>query len=89
MRAAWAAGLLPEKDTFRPDDPATAGETAALLAAAGGYAGLEGPEELAAEAVAGALDRQSTEGPDLGEDILSRGAAAWAVRELFRAIEAN
>ena len=87
VRAAWAAGLLPEEDTFRPDDPATGAETAALLAAVGRSAGLEGADTLAEEAVAAALEGQRDAGSDLEEDILSRGAAAWAVAELLRAVE--
>ena len=89
VRAAWAAGLLPEEDAFRPDDPATGAETAALLAAVGRSAGLEGADALAEGAVAAALEGQRDAGPDLGADILSRGAAAQAVAEVLRAVEGN
>ena len=87
VTAAWDAGLLPGEETFRPDDPAVEEEAAALLAAAGDYAGLEEAETLADEAVSAALARQQAAGAELGEGVLSRGAAAWAVARLLRAVQ--
>ena len=87
VTAAWDAGLLPGEETFRPDEPAVEEEAAALLAAAGDYAGLEEAETLADEAVSAALARQQAAGAELGEGVLSRGAAAWAVARLLRAVQ--
>lgn len=87
VTAAWDAGLLPGEETFRPDEPAVEEEAAALLAAAGDYAGLEEAETLADEAVSAALTRQQAAGAELGEGVLSRGAAAWAVARLLRAVQ--
>ena len=87
VTAAWDAGLLPGEETFRPDDPAVEEEAAALLAAAGDYAGLEGAEGLAERTVTTALSRQHAAGADPGGGVLTRGAAAWAVARLFQAME--
>ena len=87
VTAAWDAGLLPGEETFRPDEPAVEEEAAALLAAAGDYAGLEEAEALADEAVSAALARQQAAGAELGKGVLSRGAAAWAVARLLRAVQ--
>lgn len=84
VTAAWSAGLLPEGETqFRPDDPITAEETEELLAAAARYRGAEDGDTLAEQAVTQAVERQAEAGTDLGEDILSRGAAAYAAAALL------
>ena len=84
VSAAWSAGLLPEGETqFRPDDPITAEEAEALFAAAAQYRGAEDSGTLAEQVVSQAMERQAEEGPDLGEDILSRGAAAYAAAALL------
>lgn len=88
VSAAWSAGLLPtDEETFRPDDPITGEEAEELFAAVARYRGMEDGDTLAEQAVSEAMDRQAEEGSDLGEDILSRGAAAYAAANLLAALE--
>lgn len=88
VSAAWSAGLLPtDEETFRPDDPITGEEAEELFAAAARYRDMEDGDTLAEQAVSEAMDRQAEEGSDLGEDILSRGAAAYAAANLLAALE--
>ena len=88
VSAAWSAGLLPtDEETFRPDDPITGEEAEELFAAATRYRDMEDGDTLAEQAVTEAMDRQAEEGSDLGEDILSRGAAAYAAADLLAALE--
>lgn len=88
VSAAWSAGLLPaDEETFRPDDPITGEEAEELFAAAARYRGVEDGDALAERAVSEAVDRQAEEGSDLGEGILSRGAAAYAAADLLEALE--
>ena len=88
VSAAWSAGLLPtDEETFRPDDPITGEEAEELFAAAARYRDMEDGDTLAEQAVSEAMDRQAEEGSDLGEDILSRGAAAYAAADLLAALE--
>lgn len=88
VSAAWAAGLLPtDEETFRPDDPITGEEAEELFAAAARYRDMEDGDTLAEQAVTEAMDRQAEEGSALGEDILSRGAAAYAAANLLAALE--
>ena len=62
---------------------ATAEEAEALFAAAAQYRGAEDSGTLAEQVVSQAMERQAEEGPDLGVDILSRGAAAYAAAALL------
>lgn len=88
VSAAWSAGLLPtDEETFRPDDPITGEEAEELFAAAARYRDMEDGDTLAEQAVTEAMDRQAEEGSALGEDILSRGAAAYAAANLLAALE--
>lgn len=88
VSAAWSAGLLPtDEETFRPDDPITGEEAEELFAAAARYRGAEDADVLAEQAVSEAMDRQAEEEGDLGEGILSRGAAAYAAADLLEALE--
>ena len=88
VSAAWSAGLLPtDEETFRPDDPITGEEAEELFAAAARYRGMEDGDTLAEQVVSEAMDRQAEEGSDLGENILSRGAAAYAAADLLEALE--
>ena len=88
VSAAWSAGLLPtDEETFRPDDPITGEEAEELFAAAARYRGMEDGDTLAEQVVSEAMDRQAEEGSDLGESILSRGAAAYAAADLLEALE--
>lgn len=88
VSAAWSAGLLPtDEETFRPDDPITGEEAEELFAAAARYRDMEDGDTLAEQAVTEAMDRQAEEGSGLGEDILSRGAAAYAAADLLAALE--
>ena len=88
VSAAWSAGLLPtDEETFRPDDPITGEEAEELFAAAARYRDMEDGDTLAEQAVSEAMDRQAEEGSDLGEDSLSRGAAAYAAANLLAALE--
>ena len=88
VSAAWLAGLLPtDEETFRPDDPITGEEAEELFAAAARYRDMEDGDTLAEQAVSEAMDRQAEEGSDLGEDSLSRGAAAYAAANLLAALE--
>lgn len=88
VSAAWSAGLLPtDEETFRPDDPITGEEAEELFAAAARYRDMEDGDTLAEQAVTEAMDRQAEEGSDLGEDTLSRGAAAYAAANLLAALE--
>ena len=48
---------------------------------------MEDGDTLAEQAVTEAMDRQAEEGSGLGEDILSRGAAAYAAADLLAALE--
>ena len=86
VTAAWRAGLLPQEESqFRPDDPITAEEAEELLAAAAQYRGTENGRVLAEEAVSQAVERQGE--TDLGQDVLSRGGAAFAVATLLEELE--
>lgn len=88
VSAAWSAGLLPtDEETFRPDDPITGEEAEELFAAVARYRGMEDGDTLAEQAVSEAMDRQAEEGSALGEDSLSRGAAAYAAANLLAALE--
>lgn len=88
VSAAWSAGLLPtDEETFRPDDPITGEEAEELFAAVARYRGMEDGDTLAEQAVSEAMDRQAEEGSALGEDSLSRGAAAYAAADLLAALE--
>ena len=88
VAAAWSAGLLPEGETlFRPDDPATVEEAAALLDTAVGFLGGEAAGSWGAETVGAAVSRQDDAGAQVPEGTLSRGAAAAAVADLLQWME--
>ena len=85
LTGAYAAGLLPEEDTFRPAAHITIEEAAGILAAAGAYAGLEAPEEWVRTCMEQAEAYQAQDSASTAEDDqLTRGAAAYLMAELVQ-----
>lgn len=84
VTALWEAGLLPDGELFRPDDPLTTAEAIDILTRTGSYLGLEEPEAWARSAVEETYARQQEAGAStLGEGVLSRGAMAVLGAELL------
>ena len=79
--AAWTAGLLTEDTALRPLDPVTPAEAAELLTQAARCAELPIPDTWGDEVVARSTERTG--------GAVTRGAAAAAVAELIRAMEAR
>lgn len=90
LAGAWEAGLLPEGETeFRPSDPATQKEAAALLSAAAEYAGRTDSRAWAEHIVKEAAAKMTAANAEIPENVLTRGAMTYILADLIRYAEDN
>lgn len=86
LTGAYAAGLLPDEELFRPADYSTVEETLTLLGDAAEYAGVKNAQSWAQQALDRAMDFQAQDSQyTAGDNVVSRGAVAYLMVELLQA----